>query len=56
MHRADSFHCCGDAVDALRSELGSGEDVVIEKLNFVAAELLNVLAADARCRLREDLD
>lgn len=56
MHRADKLHSCCNVVRALGSELCSGENIIPEKLQLVASQLVHVLAADAGRRLRQDLD
>jgi len=56
VHCADQLHSGDEIGRALGGELGGGEDIFIEKLDLITAELLDVLAADAGRRLREDLD
>lgn len=56
VHCADKLHRRDEIRRALGRELGGGIDIFIEQFDLIAAELLDVLAADARRRLREDLD
>jgi len=56
VHRADKLHRGDDVACALRRELRSGKDIVVEQLDLIAAELLNVLAANTGGGLREHLD
>ena len=55
VHRGEHFHRRDEVVFALRDELGGVEDVGLEQLNFVAAQLVDMLAANGRRRLRQDL-
>jgi len=56
VHGADNLHSCQQVRFALRSKLGGGKDVFAEQFDFVASELLDVLAPDAGRRLGENLD
>ena len=56
MHCAYQLDASDNSRPALRGELCRGEYVLVEQLEFIAAELLDVLAPDAGGRLSQDLD